>query len=530
MPDKQAAGMNGGAARPHQVLSGGKLGHFLVTGDPTVNRGTELAGMTTRQYGRGPDAPGGWNRFLLAHLRWILVITLAVVAAAAAYAHHQTPMYKAQTQVNVWFSSPDPAALQGPNMVTEKGIVMSGAVLSIASSSLGVPIPVLQKGLSVNVPASSSILEIGYSDPVPWVARERAQVISEAYVAYRSPKPAPHQAHPQPAEPAGSAVTTLNATLITSATLPTSPSSPNYLVDILAGLIAGLGLGIGTAAIRDHLDDRIRGPFDVEERTGAPALALIPAFRPAWPAPAREPAIIRNPGSVVAEAYRNLRTRLIATAAARGARTLLVTSPSWEKKSVVAANLAVALAQSGRFTVLVCADLRWGTAHELLGVGGGDGLTTVLDRRIDLLRVQRSPGITNLRVVPPGPLPADPAAALQRPALRTILAELRSYADFVIIDAPPVLATSDTAPLAELAEMIMLVGDARKSTRTHLQAAMGELNGAAGKLIGTVLGNAGRYRRLRGRPAGPVTAGPPERDEIGTYHSRPDVTVTSDSP
>lgn len=541
MPDKQAAGMNGGAARPRRSPSGGRLDRLLATRGSPVDRGTRLAGMTTRQYCRNPDAPGGWNRFLLAHLRWILIITVVVVGAAAAYAHHQTPVYKSQTQVNVWFSSPDPAALQGPNMVTEKGIVMSGAVLSIASHSLGVPVSVLQKGLSVNVPASSSIMEIGYSDPVPWVARERAQVISEAYVAYRSPKPAPAPAHSQSAAPASTAVTTLHATLITPAALPTSPSSPNYLVDILAGLIVGLGLGIGTAAIRDHLDDRVRGPFDAEERTGVPALALIPAFRPVWPDPASQLTIIWNDGSIVAEAYRNLRTRVIATAAARGARTLLVTSPSWEKKSMVAANLAVALAQSGRHTVLVCADLRWGTAHDLLGVvNDDDGLTNVLDRQVDLVTVQRSAGIPNLRVVPPGPLPADPAAFLQRPALRTILGELRSHADFVIIDAPPILATSDTAPLTHLAEMIMVVGDARKSTRTHLQAAMAELHEAAGKLIGNVIYNVGRYRWLRSRPAGPLVAGPPARDawplrdEFDAHDSLPvfrranNVTVTSD--
>jgi polysaccharide biosynthesis transport protein len=267
--------------------------------------------------------------------------------------------------------------------------------------------------------------------------------------------------------------------------------------------------------------------------------ALIPAFRPVRPGPASQLTITWNSGSVVAEAYRNLRTRVITAAAARGARTLLVTSPSWEKKSVVAANLAVALAQSGRPTVLVCADLRWGSAHDLLGVAGDDGLTTVLDRRIDLLTVQRSAGIANLRVIPPGPLPADPAAFLQRPALRTVLGELRSQADFVIIDAPPVLATSDTVPLTRLAEMIVLVGDARKSTRTHLQAAMGELHEAAGKLIGSVLGNVGRYRWLRRQPGGPGTVHSaewvtwPRRDGIDAHDGRPrtglpNVTVPSD--
>jgi succinoglycan biosynthesis transport protein ExoP len=318
-----------------------------------------------------------------------------------------------------------------------------------------------------------------------------------------------HRTAAAPATPAS--ITTLHATLITPAALPASPSSPNYLLDILAALVVGLGLGIGTAAIRDHLDDRLRGPFDPETRTGAPVLALIPAYRPLSRDPASHVTIVWNANSVVAEAYRGLRTRVIAAGASRGARTLLVTSAAWERKSMVAANLAVALAQSGRRTVLVCADLRWGSAHRLLGVPGNEGLTTVLDRRTDLASVLRAPGIPGLRVLPPGPLPADPAEVLQRPALRTVLGELRDRSGFVIIDAPPLLATPDTTPLAHLAEMILLVSDARKSTRGHLEAAMREAGGVAGKLIGVALYNVGHRRWLRKRPAPRLVIDPPDQ-------------------
>jgi len=104
------------------------------------------------------------------------------MGAAAAYAHSQTPQYKSHATVDVYFSSPDPAALQGPNMVTGKEIVASTAVLGIASRTLGVPASDLSHGLSLNVPAGSSVMNVGYSDPVPWVARERAQIIAVAAV------------------------------------------------------------------------------------------------------------------------------------------------------------------------------------------------------------------------------------------------------------------------------------------------------------------------------------------------------------
>ena len=290
--------------RPRRSPSGGKLDRLLAARDPGIGQGTQLAGLTAREFGRAPDAPGVWNRFLLAHLRWILVITVVVVGAAAAYAHSQTPQYKSQATVDVYFSSPDPAALQGPNMVTEKEIVASTAVLGIASRTLGVPVAELSNGLSLNVPAGSSVMKVGYSDPVPWVARERAQIIAESYVTYRTPKPWPPRGTTPATATAPATVTTLHATLITPAALPASPSSPNYLIDILAALIVGLGLAIGTAAIRDHLDDRFRGPFDMQARSGAPVLSPDSRVPPVWPDPASHLTIVWSADSVVAEAYR----------------------------------------------------------------------------------------------------------------------------------------------------------------------------------------------------------------------------------
>lgn len=520
-PDRHDSG-TGGQAGPSRPSVGAGPGRGLPP-HGSAARASELAGLASRQFRQVPGAPGGWARFLLAHLRWILVVTLVVVGAAAMLAHRQTPMYKSQASVDVWFASPDPTALQGPNMVTEKGIVSSGVVLTKASRSLGVSVADLQRGLSTNVPAGSSIMQIAYSDPVPWIASERAQVIAESYIDYRTPKtPVAAQGAKTPAQ--SQSLAALHATMITSASRPTSPASPNYLVDIVAALVVGLALAIGSAAVRDHLDDRFRGPADLEAQTGAPVLALVPAFRALPPDPASRLAMTWNPGSVVAEAYRGLRTEVLEAAAAREAGTLLVTSPAWEAKSTVAANLAVALAQSGRHTLLVSADLRWGLAPDLLGVSDDNGLTSVLDWHTDLATALVPPGVRNLRVLPAGPLPADPAEYLQRPALHALFTELRNNADFIIIDAPPVLASADTVPLAHFADMILFVGDARKSTRTQLRSALRELEEAADKVIGCVLYNVGRRRWLR-KPVEvplaeyPPPAGPPRR--INNNHEVP---------
>jgi capsular exopolysaccharide synthesis family protein len=439
---------------------------------------------------------------VVAHARWIVLVTFAAVGSAALLAHSQTPTYTSQAVVYVKFSAAEGGTLQAPDMATEKGIVSSGAVLAIAARSLHVPQSQLLPGVSANVPASTYLLHILYADPSPQVAQERAQAIANAYVSYR---PSQHAPATKGAKAASPAQATPTAALVTSASLPASPSSPNYLIDIVAALIVGLGLGIGTAAIRDHLDDHLRGPGELEALAGAPVLALIPSFWRTRRDPAKRLAVVVSPDCVVGEAYRNLRTRLVDAAASRGARILLVTSAAWEDKSTIAANLAASLAQAGHRTILVCADLRWGSAAEIFDLDDGDGLTKVLDRRTDLATTLQKTSIPRLKVLPAGPLPPDPSAVLQRPALRTVVGEMRAKADFVIIDAPPLLATPDAGPLGDLAEMILLVADARRSTRAQLRAAASEMRRAESKVVGWALDNVGRRRRLP-KPRRPIKA------------------------
>lgn len=491
MPDNAVNGANGKPMRLLRLPLPGQLERMAF--HPATDRATQVARLTARQARSGSGAPGSWSRFLAAHARWIVVFTLAVVGGAATLAHAQTALYTSEAVVEVGFPAAEAGALQAPDMATEKSIVSSGVVLATASRYLNVPQAQLLKGVSASVPASTFLLQIFYSDPNPFVAQERAQAVARAYVSYRSQKPARPRRGTRVSPLAAAAP---SATLITPATLPGSPSSPNYLVDIGAALIVGLALGIGTAGLRDHLDDRVRGPLDVQAQAGTPVLALLPSFRSARHDPASRLVMVGSPDSVVAEAYRGLRTRLVQAAAARGVKTLLVTSPGWEDKGAVAANLAVALAQSGRDTILVCADLRWGRVHELFGLTNQGGLTSLLDRRTSPLSVLRATGIPGLRLLPAGLLPPDPAASLQRPASRTVLGEFRRQADFVIIDAPPLLASPDTGPLADLAEMILLVLDARSSARAQVRAAMRELEGVRPKLVGSVLANVGRRRRL----------------------------------
>jgi polysaccharide biosynthesis transport protein len=432
-------------------------------------------------------------------------VTLAAVCAGGVLAFSQKPVYQAQAVVLV-----EPAAVaagsgQPPDMATEEGVVSSDAVLGMASHRLHVPITTLASGLSAKVPGTTSLLQIRYSDPDPRIAQQRAQAIAQAYVSYRSsPKTAARSSKPAAPAPVSTAP---SAALITPASLPTSPASPNIKIDLGVALIAGLALGAGSAGLRDYLDDRLRGALDLETQAAAPVLAVIPAFRSWGSNPAGRLVVLTHPDSIVAEAYRGLRTRLLQAATTRKARTLLVTSPGPEDKSTVAANLAAALAQSGRNVVLICADLRWGRAHELFGTPRGEGLAGFLAGRTSLMHAFQATAVPGLRVLPPGAVPADPGALLQRPAMRTAVSGARRHADVVVIEAPPMLVSPDAGLLAEAAEMAIVVADSRRSTRTQVHVAMREGEQVRGILAGCVLDNAGRRRHLPWHRPGPSADG-----------------------
>ena len=523
---------NGHGPRPGKLLPAIPLDRFADAIRPMEDRHTQLADLTAKQARRGPDAPGAWPRFLLKHACWILAVTIAALAGAHLLLHAQTRMYKSQATVVVQPPVPQSGTQQAPDMATEKGIVSSNVVLTIAARTLKVPVGQLSNGLAVTSPGSTYLLNIAYSSPDKHTAQQRAQAIAQAYVTYRTPKPVQESTTTTTTTNSKSkskkttttpvVIATPAATLITPALLPTSQSSPKPGLDYTIAAVLGLSLGIGTAALRDRLSDRIRGPADLQASAATPLLALIPAFWRAGRKPARRLVMLRHAESVVADAYRSLRARIVQAAAISGARTLVVTSPAREDKDAVAANLAVALAQSGQSTVLVCADLWWGQALRLLEVHDTEGITGILDGRT-LLANALVPVVPGLEVLPPGPLPLDTSAILQRPGFAAMLSVLRDRADFVIITAPPVLASADARILADLADMTLLVADARHSARAQVLTAVRELDPVHEKIVGFVFTGVGR-RRLLWRPWTPraaregiPAAAPPHDDRAGGH-------------
>src|SRR5207248_6111176 len=168
-------------------------------------------------------------------------------------------------------------------------------------------------------------------------------------------------------------------------------------------LIVGLALGVGVAFLRERLDDRLRSQSDFEERIGSPVLATIPHIRN-WRAK-RSPRLVsmEDPTGSSAEAYRVLRTYLQFTGRNGDFQVLSVTSPRLgEGKTTTVANLAVALALSGKQVLAVSCDLRNPRLHRFFGLQNEFGVTSVLAGETTFEEAVQPAGVDGLRFLSSG--------------------------------------------------------------------------------------------------------------------------------
>jgi non-specific protein-tyrosine kinase len=199
---------------------------------------------------------------------------------------------------------------------------------------------------------------------------------------------------------------------------------------------------------------------------------------------------ITDPRSAASEAYRTLRTNLSFYNLDKPLRTLVVTSPAaGAGKSTTVANLAVTMAQSGRRTILVDCDLRRPSLHELFGLPLAPGLTDTVLENIAEPPLQKT-SVDQLWLLSGGTKPPNPADLLGAARMDQIIAQLAGQADFVLFDAPPVLAAADAAILGVKADGLLLVIQAGKTRRDHSERARELLEKAKVRIVGAALTNA----------------------------------------
>src|SRR5258706_763088 len=206
---------------------------------------------------------------------------------------------------------------------------------------------------------------------------------------------------------------------------------------------------------------------------------------------------LTDPRSPAAEAFRSLRTNLMFSSLERPLTTLLVTSTAADEgKSTTLANLAVTLAQGGRKTIMVDCDLRRPHLHEIFGVPAEPGLSNMMQNNQERPTLVAT-SVEGLSLLPAGAPPANPADLLGSRQMEGIIANLKTRADIVLFDAPPVMAVTDAALLASKLDSALLVVSAGQTRREHALQAKALLERIHVHIVGTVLTNASVDRRLK---------------------------------
>jgi capsular exopolysaccharide synthesis family protein len=273
--------------------------------------------------------------------------------------------------------------------------------------------------------------------------------------------------------------------IVDPATYNASPVSPQPVFNLAIGLVLGLVIGVGLALIRDLLDNTVSSTSDVESSIDAPVLASI-AFEADVP---KHPLLTEAAGhSTRVEAFRLLRTNLQFLDLDTRPRALVITSAvPGEGKTSTAANLAIALAQTGQRVLLVDGDLRRPKLASLLGLERSVGLTTVLVGRSDLTEsIQKHSG-SGIYFLASGPLPPNPTEVLQSKTAQALFDRLSEMFDMVIIDGPPLLPVSDSAIMARDADGAILVVRHGKTTKEQLRQAATRLSQVDADIFGVTI-------------------------------------------
>jgi capsular exopolysaccharide synthesis family protein len=321
-----------------------------------------------------------------------------------------------------------------------------------------------------------------------------------------------------------SAMRASNIRVVDPASVPKRPYKPSALQNVLLGLLTGIFVGAAFIVIRDRADRTIQQPGDANFHLNLPELGIIPSGLLDKPRRGALDKIRRrniaagsdasaaggtsengSPGvelitwqrkpSLIAESFRStLISILFAGENGPHPKVLVLTSPGpSEGKSTVASNLGIAIAEVGQRVLLIDADMRRPRQHEIFAMKNEWGLSNILRERTEMngdkslggaIRESEIPG---LYLLTSGPGTSAATNLLYGSHLPEVLKYVRAEFDIVLIDTPPMLQIPDARVLGRMADRVILVVRAGRTTRDAAIAARQRFDEDGTKMLGTVL-------------------------------------------
>lgn len=259
----------------------------------------------------------------------------------------------------------------------------------------------------------------------------------------------------------------------------------NLILAALLGILGGVALAFGA----EQLDTSITSQQQVEEKLGLTFLGIVPSIPKTADGTAQDLVVHRQPKSAVAECVRSVRTNLLFMSPDKPLKTILITSSGpQEGKTTVAAALAEAMADSGNKVLLVDADMRRPRIHRIFGIPNSSaGLSSLILGQGGLAEAIKSTEVSNLFVLPCGPIPPNPSELLHTEAFARLVDSIAAAYDRVIIDSPPVGVVADAVVASTRVDGTLMVLKAGRTSRDVAKQAVRQLKDVKARVFGAVL-------------------------------------------
>ncbi|HMJ34654.1 MAG TPA: Wzz/FepE/Etk N-terminal domain-containing protein [Baekduia sp.] len=455
---------------------------------------------------------------------WVPAITTVVaMLAATAYTQTATPQYSASTKIVVGQSralfGADASGAVQPFTQTMTDLLQSDVVAreTIKERNLDITPQALLSRLKVTSNPDTSVLQVSFEDPDADRAAQTLSTIANTFVRLVDQQQAGRT------DAAGATTTTppntsgssapVSATVFDPAHPDPDQVSPHVKRTLVLALLLGLVTGVLLAFLRDVLSGRIRSEEEAAEAFGATVLAPLP---PAvlGTKPSQVAFLPKALAGQVAESVQLLAASLRFSGASKESGVIVVTSARpQDGKSTVVAHISAALARTGGWVVAVEADMYRPTLHRLLDIEpAGPGLTDVLsgDRRVEDILVDVPVGQlagvgagaggaddhqTRLQLLPAGTPHPLPAELLSLGTTGELIAHLRSAADYVVVDTPPMLLSGDSFPLLQVADQVIVVCREGETSRDEAQSVRARLSSLGIKNYSVVLTNSSQAQQ-----------------------------------
>ena len=296
-----------------------------------------------------------------------------------------------------------------------------------------------------------------------------------------------------------------NIRLVDRAIIPSFPINSSKRRNITLAMLMGLILGGALAFFLEYLDNSFKIPEDVTQTLEVPFLGFVPRMsfdglsshdKPLQP----ETIVASAPKSIVSEAYRSLRTNISFSAlpeethrASQTGLALLVTSSeASEGKSCTTANLGIALAQSGKKTLIIDCDFRKPTMHRIFQVNTQNGFAETLtvakqDKNSRKRGSIKRTNVPNLDVIPCGIIPPNPSELLSSELTGLVVDSLKKKYDMILLDSPPVNLVTDSVVLSRIVDGTVMVIRAGKTKRELVKRGREQLQQAGATVLGGIL-------------------------------------------